>query len=140
MDLIGILYSAHVQQTSLDPSPFPYVFIFSREMFKKDKYMSLARNSEEFEKFVKKCYDKFIERHPGVARGSVHHNPKTWVKFALKGIAKAWKENSREVTFPNGCCSMNEKCPINMFYEIVLEELCLDDEEELIKANDQDNE
>ena len=125
VDMSVLLYSAHLYQTNLEPSPFPYTFFFNREMFNKEKYSQIAKNPELFVEFVSNCFEKFMQRHGDVPRGSVHYNPQTWVRFALKAIARAWKDNSTQVIFPNGCCSMSEKCPINMFYQIVLEELSM---------------
>ncbi len=125
MNFVGILYSAHVQQTLLPNPPFSYTLPFNYELVNKDKYKSL-RIEENLDEFVKMCMNKYKDRYPSLPVGSVDYNPKIWTKFALKSIATTYKSKNTTITFPNGCCSKEEECPINLFYEIVLEELCLE--------------
>ncbi len=125
MNFVGIMYSAHLQQTSSVNPPFSYSLPFNHQLINKDKYKSL-RTEDKLDEFVQRCMSKYKERHSSQPIGSVDYNPKTWTKFALKSIATTYKTKEETIVFPNGCCSREEHCPINLFYEIVLEELCLE--------------
>ncbi len=124
MDILNLMYMTHVQQTSLPNPPFIHNLWFNYELVNKTKYKSLS-SEENLDEFVKVCYEKYKERNPNHKLGSLDQNPKTWAKFALKAIVTAYKAKSDTVNFPNGCCSIDE-CPINLFYKVVLEEICLE--------------
>lgn len=124
MDLVGILYSAHVQQTAQPNPPFSHNLSFNYEKINKTKYKSLG-TEQNLNDFVNVCFEKYKQRNPNHRTGTLDRNLKTWTKFALKSIVNAYKAKTDIIIFPNGCCSL-ENCPINLFYEIVLEEICLE--------------
>ncbi len=122
-EMLNILYSMHVQQTSLPNSPFPISIEFNPDSLDKEKYISLSKSQQEFDNFVNLCFDEFKIKHD-CPFGSVHLHPDTWTKFALKAIITSWKNKSNIIVFPNGCCSV-KNCPINNYYLIVLENITL---------------
>jgi hypothetical protein len=123
--LLNILCQTHIQQTNLEIPPFSFTVDFNPDLLDKEKYQSVSKNPEELKKFVKECMDMFLEKNPGIPKGSVHLRPDVWVKFALKTIAIGYKNKQTKITFPNGCCSLGIECPINMFYCVVLEKIML---------------
>ncbi len=125
MDITGLLYHSHIQQTSLQNPPFSYSLPFNHELVNKEKYKSL-KTDDNLDNFVKECYTKFRERNPNHILGTLDYNPKTWTKFGLKSIVDVYKSKTDKIIFPNGCCNLEKKCPINKFYEIVIEEICLE--------------
>ena len=76
--------------------------------------------------FVDLYFDEFKQKYPNQPIGSVHVNQMVWTFFALKVIAQGYKnEEENKIIFPNGCCSQGSKCPINMFYLIVLKNILI---------------
>ncbi len=121
--LMEMLYQTHVHCTK-EPT-FTFELPFTKELFNKTKYINLVKDSNNLDEFVNKCYTKYQERFSNNLKGTLDLNPKTWTRFGLVAITNSYKSNSNTVVFPNGCCTQ-QKCPINQFYQIVLEEICLE--------------
>lgn len=131
LDIIEKMYVEHILQTASSYPPFSYSLPFNYELVNETKYKLLEtkykslEDDDELDKFVNECFTKYKERYPTQNIGSVNYNPKPWVLYAIKSIVNSYKTKSNNITFPNGCCS-SENCPINKFYEIVIEEICLE--------------
>lgn len=97
---------------------------------------SFPKDAEELSDFVEICFAKFNVAYTG-GRGSVAHNPKAWVKIALKCIEEALTRKEDHVTFPNGCCTLTA-CQINILYKVVFDEYFQDAivETSKIRVND----
>ena len=124
MDFVKILCDMHEQQTSLPVPPFGYRVKFEKEKLNKTKYMELSHSKDKLHQFMAECANKFKTIYPNQPYGSVQSDPNFWVKIAIRTVANGYRNNQTEIVFPNGCCNQPEKCPINMMYQIVLEELC----------------
>lgn len=120
---VELLYETHKSQTSISNPPFSYAVNFDSTKFNKEKYILISKSTDELDKFVNDCFIEFTTKHPNIPNGSVHINPKTWTKFALKTIALGYKNTLTVLVFPNGCCSQGSQCPINIFYQIVLDNI-----------------
>jgi hypothetical protein len=122
--VVNILCQMHISQTSLEKPPFSYDVSFdSLHFFDIEKYELLKTNSIEMDKFVDKTIKIFLNKYPlsKVPYGSVHCSPKSFCIFALESIKKTFDEGLNKIIFPNGCCSRGIECPINKYYEVVLE-------------------
>lgn len=118
-DLLGLLCSVHIRQSSLATPPFSHKVQANLNSLNKGKIDSIMSSKDEFDLFVDACFTVFVEENQSIPIGSVHTNPPVWTLFALKAITTA---SNDEVVFPNGCCN-NSSCPINKYYEIVLKSL-----------------
>lgn len=121
--ILNVLLQVHIKQTKYGISPFPFETSLDIDKFNKEKYIQISKSNEEFNKFVKVCFDDFVSTNPNILRGSVHLNPHIWTKFALKTIGLGYKNKESKIMFPNGCCSKGINCPINLFYFIVLKNI-----------------
>ena len=116
----------HVSQTMLETPPFTHV-INCVEIgdFDFDKLKTI--NNDTIKPFSDECYKIFKERYPRCLKGSVDTDPLIWVTIAINHLLK--KIHNQDLTnmfvFPNGCCTQGH-CSINLFYEIVTEELLKD--------------
>ncbi len=134
MDFINILYQMHVSQTQLESPPFTHqINNVEFEDLDMDKLRTLDNNT--FIPFSEECYKIFKERYPRCLKGSVDVNPHTWTsvvinhlyhKIFIGGIdpptLRGQFKDPDMFVFPNGCCTQGH-CSINLFYEIVIEEL-----------------
>jgi hypothetical protein len=121
MDILKMLYNMHVSIT-LNKPPFTHIIKnLSNDDIDLNKLNSI--NNDNIISFSKICFEKFVERYPRCLKGSVHVNSYVWTEIAIKTL-KTNITNKKEniFVFPNGCCSLN-KCSINLYYEIVVEEL-----------------
>lgn len=124
--MLNLLLQVHIQQTNLPNPPFSFECEFDYNKFDKEKYTLITKSNEELDNFVDLCFNEFNQTYPNLPIGSVHINPITWIKFALKVIALGYKnKETNKILFPNGCCSQGPKCPINMFYLIVLKNIMI---------------
>lgn len=123
--LLNMMLQVHIQHTNLANSPFPYKINFDYENVDESKLLLMTKSTDELNNFVKICFDEFVLTHPNILKGSIHINPLIWTKFALKSISQTYKDKQSEITFPNGCCSQNSNCPINMFYLVVMKNIML---------------
>lgn len=125
--LLNILLQTHIQQTKLDNPPFCLETEFDPNKLNTAKYSLISKSNDELNKFVNECMSEFNSTYPNIPYGSVHLNPHVWTKFALKTIVTGYKSKQHMIKFPNGCCSQGLKCPINMYYMIVLKNIQSDD-------------
>lgn len=110
------VYHETVKRTKLNL--FPFVCNFSKDNTNGYKY---NYDGLGLSQFAEKCYQIFQTRYPNEMHDALHVSPVGWCAEALCAIQDAIKNNSSEITFPNGCCSSPE-CSINKYYLIVLEE------------------
>ena len=122
---LNLLYNIHVGQTSLPDPPFKLIIPFNISQFDIVKMNLITSSKEEFDKFVEECAEQFISIHANLSVGSVHLNPCVWTQFAIKTIEQGISSQSDQLIFPNGCCSKELECPINMYYRIVLSNLLI---------------
>ncbi len=128
MDFINILYQMHVSQTQLESPPFTHqINNVEFEDLDMDKLRTLDNNT--FIPFSEECYKIFKERYPRCLKGSVDVNPHIWTSVVLNHLINKISTTLRGqfkdpdmFVFPNGCCTQGH-CSINLFYEIVIEEL-----------------
>ena len=127
--LLNIMFEMHVQQTGLSNPPFKFVLDFIPSTFDLEKFNAITSSELELNSFSKSCFEIFKSKYKTIPFGSVHLNQVIWTKFALKSIILSYIDKSTTVTFPNGCCSNVNNCPINLFYSIVLQNLILETKE-----------
>jgi len=128
MDFINILYQMHVSQTQLESPPFTHqINNVEFEDLDMDKLRTLDNNT--FKSFSDECYKIFKDRYPRCLKGSVDVNPHIWTSVVLNHLINKISTTLRGqfkdqymFVFPNGCCTQGH-CSINLFYEIVIEEL-----------------
>ncbi len=123
--LLNTLYQVHIHQTEAKPSPFPFEYSFDYTTLDINKFKHITSSTEDFNNFVKICFDEFKNNNPNIPYGSLHINPSIWTSFALEAIQNAYNEDDTIIIFPNGCCSLKDNCPINIFYLIVLKNILL---------------
>jgi hypothetical protein len=124
--LVNMLCEMHIAGTTSIPPTFTFCTDITIDKLNKDKFTEVIKNQKSFNQFVKLCMDKFTEKYPTQPYGSVHCNPAIWTDMALATVRSFIKENNpvAQLTFPNGCCTLNE-CSINKFYLIVVDEIIL---------------
>ena len=125
MNFLKILFDVHVSQTT-NVSPFPINVEFDYNKFNYEKYKFITENNDNYNNFAKTCFDIFLKKNPNLPKGSVHVDHIVWTKFAIKSIIESYNSKKNIITFPNGCCSINN-CPINIYYLIVLENIMLNE-------------
>ncbi|GAG34923.1 unnamed protein product, partial [marine sediment metagenome] len=122
MDFTKILFQMHVSQTMSEKPPFTHA-INGVEVGDLNIGKLRTLNNNNVEAFSKICYKIFKERYPRCLKGSVDIDPLIWVRIALNHLIKKIHEQDKDMfVFPNGCCT-HEHCSINLFYEIIVEEL-----------------
>ena len=122
MDFVRILFQMHVSQTISAVPPFTHTIngIETTDL-NMDKMNSLTNDTVKA--FSEECYKKFTERYPRCLKGSVDTDPLIWTIIAVRHLSLKIHEQSPDVfVFPNGCCT-RDICSINLFYEIIVEEL-----------------
>ena len=123
--MLNLLLQVHIKQTNLSNPPFFFECEFDYNKLDKEKYIQITK-SKELDYFVDLCFNEFKQTYPNLPIGSVHINPMIWTKFALKVIVQGYKNKEKnKIIFPNGCCSQGFKCPINIFYLIVLKNILI---------------
>jgi len=117
----------HVSQTMLDTPPFTHT-VTGVELGDLDINKFNSINNTTINSFSDVCYKKFKDRYPRCPYGSVDADPRVWTTVAIMNLSRKIQiqiQNqlqSEIFTFPNGCCTSNH-CSINLFYELVVEEL-----------------
>jgi len=139
----------HASQTQLESPPFTHqINNVEFEDLDMDKLRTVdvwvpGNNlgiNNKFKSFSEECYKIFKERYPRCLKGSVDVNPHTWTSVVInhlyhiifiRGIdppilrgtlLRGQFKDPDMFVFPNGCCTQGH-CSINLFYEIVIEEL-----------------
>ena len=106
----------HVAQTISETPPFTHT-VDNVTMEEIDTQKLKSFTSENVESFSKVCYEEYKKRYPEALYGSVDVNPTIWTVVVINNLQK-----EKPFEFPNGCCT-RKICSINLFYEIVLEQL-----------------
>jgi len=133
MDFMKILFEMHVSNTMLETPPFTHT-ITGIEPSELDFDKINSFNNDTVKTFSEECYKIFKKRYPRCLVGSVDSNPHIWVVIALNHFIKKLHEQRQDIfVFPNGCC-IREHCSINLFYEIIVEELLK--EKKIINTNE----
>ena len=120
---LNLMCNMHISQTTLANPPFKLIVPFDISQLDIDKMELVTSSKEEFDKFVKICSTQFVIKYKELPYGSVHLAPNIWTQFAIKTIQHSLNTKSDQLVFPNGCCSQELSCPINLFYQFVLSNL-----------------
>jgi hypothetical protein len=110
MDLVKILYQAHVQMTNTNPITY--------HEFNLSSYDFSSLTQEEFKKITNECFETYKETDIGKIYGSVHVNPSFWSLVYVQSMANAKHNKESICKVPNGCCN-TDGCGIKLFYEIL---------------------
>jgi hypothetical protein len=123
MNFIEILYNMHVNLSTSDRPPFTHIKNFNKEKINHE-LMRKIKNEDALKIFSTECLESLKKKYPNVLFGSVHYNPMIWVKIAYNTIMKKINDRSENntISYPNGCCT-KEDCTINLFYDIVHENI-----------------
>ena len=125
MDFVRALFHMHLSQTIAEKPPFTHTITGIEK-----KHLDITKigffTNETIKTFSEECYNKFTERYPRCLKGSVDADPHIWTIIAVRHLRQKLYEDSPNVfIFPNGCCNRHI-CSINLFYEIIVEELLID--------------
>ena len=113
----------HVNLSNSDTPPFVHIKEFDKKKINYD-LMDKIKNEETQKIFSMECLELLKKRHPNIPFGSVHYNPVTWVVVVYNTIVKKLNDETKNntISYPNGCCSKKD-CSINLFYDIVHENI-----------------
>ena len=122
MDFVRVLFHMHLSQTVSENPPFTHTITgIKNDNININKLYSFT--NETVKTFSEECYKIFTDRYPRCLKGSVDADPHIWTIIAVRHLKQKIYENSPAVfVFPNGCCN-RDICSINLFYEIIVEEL-----------------
>jgi len=125
MNFIRTLFHMHLSQTITEKPPFTHT-ITGIQNNNLDITKICSFTNETVKTFSEECYNIFTERYPRCLKGSVDADPHIWTIIAVGHLRQKLYEDSPNVfIFPNGCCNRHI-CSINLFYEIIVEELLID--------------
>ncbi len=128
MDFVRLLFQMHVSNTILETPPYTHT-ITGVEISEIDFSIIDLFDNDTVRSFTDECYRIFRERYPRCLKGSVDADPYVWSAIALNNLVNNVKSHEQEqmqledvFVFPNGCCTLKH-CSINLFYEIIIEQL-----------------
>jgi hypothetical protein len=110
---VKMMCDAQKQQTLSSNPPFHYKTTLNKDI-KLDIYADLFKKQQ----FMDDVYSKYKALDNPF--GSVDVDPVFWANVVFTVIAN--HDGSQDIEIPNGCCNQNS-CYINVFYQMVLNEL-----------------